>query len=75
MPETMPSTERPMEMSQLMKFLHEVSDQVNSTLDLDELMVRIAQVVKREEESFLFLPSVFRKAAGPFRQPWPMQTS
>ena len=36
-----------MEMSQLMEFLHEVSDQVNSTLDLDELMVRIAQVVKR----------------------------
>jgi sigma-B regulation protein RsbU (phosphoserine phosphatase) len=36
-----------MEMPEVLKFLHEVSDQVNSTLDLDELMVRIAQLVKR----------------------------
>jgi sigma-B regulation protein RsbU (phosphoserine phosphatase) len=38
---------RPLELSELLTLLLEVSEQITSTLDLDELMARIAQVVKR----------------------------
>ncbi len=47
MPETAQSATRPLEPTELLSFLLEVSERINSTLDLDELMVRIAEMVKR----------------------------
>ncbi len=47
MPETAPSATRPLEPADLLSFLLEVSERINSTLDLDELMGRIAEMVKR----------------------------
>jgi sigma-B regulation protein RsbU (phosphoserine phosphatase) len=47
MDETLKSPPRTLEMTELLTLLLEVSEQITSTLDLDELMVRIAQVVKR----------------------------
>jgi sigma-B regulation protein RsbU (phosphoserine phosphatase) len=38
---------RPLELTELLSLLLEVSEQINSTLDLDELMSRIAELVKR----------------------------
>ena len=38
---------RPLELTELLTLMVEVSEQVNSTLDLDELMVRIAAIIKR----------------------------
>jgi len=38
---------RPLELTELLTLLLEVSEKITSTLDLDELMSRIAQVVKR----------------------------
>ena len=38
---------RPLELTELLTLLLEVSERINSTLDLDELMVRIAEMVKR----------------------------
>lgn len=38
---------RPLDQSELLTFLLEVSEQISFTLDLDELMARIAEVVKR----------------------------
>lgn len=47
MPETTKSSARPLELTELLTLLLEVSERLNSTLDLDELMVRIAEVVRR----------------------------
>lgn len=47
MPETAPSAPRPLELTDLLALLVEVSERINSTLDLDELMVRISELVKR----------------------------
>ena len=41
------SATRPLELTELLTLLLEVSERINSTLDLDELMVRIAEMVKR----------------------------
>ena len=41
------STSRPLELTQLLTLLIEVGEQINSTLDLDELLSRIAGIVKR----------------------------
>jgi sigma-B regulation protein RsbU (phosphoserine phosphatase) len=38
---------RPLELTELLTLLVELSERINSTLDLDELMVRIAEMVKR----------------------------
>lgn len=38
---------RPLELTELLTLLLEVSERINSTLDLDELMVRIGEMVKR----------------------------
>ena len=38
---------RPLELTELLTLLLEVSERINSTLDLDELMVRVAELVKR----------------------------
>jgi phosphoserine phosphatase RsbU/P len=47
MPETMRSHARPLELTELLTLLLEVSEQITSTLDLDELMSRMAAIVKR----------------------------
>lgn len=47
MPEITKSSARPLELTELLTLLLEVSERLNSTLDLDELMVRIAEVVRR----------------------------
>src|SRR5271157_1669217 len=41
------STSRPLELTELLTLLIEVGEQINSTLDLDELLARIAEIVKR----------------------------
>ena len=41
------SATRPLELTELLTLLLEVSERMNSTLDLDELLVRIAEIVKR----------------------------
>jgi len=41
------SAARPLELTELLTLVLEVSEQITSTLDLDELMQRIAEIVKR----------------------------
>ena len=41
------SASRPLELTELLTLMVEVSERINSTLDLDELMQRIAEIVKR----------------------------
>ena len=45
---------KPLELTELLTLLLEVSEQINSTLDLDELMARIASIVKRAIEYDVF---------------------
>jgi sigma-B regulation protein RsbU (phosphoserine phosphatase) len=47
MNETARATSRPLELTELLTLMIEVGEQINSTLDLDELLARIAQIVKR----------------------------
>jgi sigma-B regulation protein RsbU (phosphoserine phosphatase) len=47
MPEIAKPGARPLESTEILTLLSEVSERINSTLDFDELMVRIAEVVKR----------------------------
>jgi sigma-B regulation protein RsbU (phosphoserine phosphatase) len=47
MPDTAKIPARPLELTELLTLLLEVGERINSTLDLDELMVRISEVVKR----------------------------
>jgi sigma-B regulation protein RsbU (phosphoserine phosphatase) len=46
MNETARATSRPLELTELLTLVIEVSEQLNSTLDLDELLGRIAEIVK-----------------------------
>ncbi len=46
MPETTKYTARPLELTELLTLLLEVSERISSTLDLEELMKRIAELVK-----------------------------
>ena len=48
------SPSRPLEIAELLTLMMEVSERISSTLDLDELMVRIAQIVKRAVEYEVF---------------------
>ena len=41
------SASRPLELTELLTLMVEVNERINSTLDLDELMARIAEIVKR----------------------------
>jgi sigma-B regulation protein RsbU (phosphoserine phosphatase) len=41
------SASRPLELTELLTLMVEVSERINSTLDLDELTARIAEIVKR----------------------------
>lgn len=54
MPETAKSAARPLEPTELLTLLVEVGEQLNSTLDLDELMARTAEIVKRAIEYDVF---------------------
>jgi sigma-B regulation protein RsbU (phosphoserine phosphatase) len=47
MAEATQSASRPLELTELLTLMVEVSERINSTLDLDELMQRIAEIVKR----------------------------
>jgi len=47
MPETAKIPARTLELTELLTLLLEVGERISSTLDLDELMVRISEVVKR----------------------------
>src|SRR5690348_9579721 len=54
MPEIAKIPARPLELTELLTLILEVSEQINSTLDLDELMVRISELVKRAIEYDVF---------------------
>jgi sigma-B regulation protein RsbU (phosphoserine phosphatase) len=54
MPETVKPSARPLEMTDLLSLLLEVSERISSTLDLDELMVRIGEMVRRVIEYDVF---------------------
>ena len=47
MAETSRSTSRPLELTEFLTLMIEVGERINSTLDLDELLARIAEIVKR----------------------------
>ena len=47
MSETARATSRPLELTELLTLMIEVGERINSTLDLDELLARIAEIVKR----------------------------
>jgi len=47
MAEATQSASRPLELTELLTLMVEVNERINSTLDLDELMARIAEIVKR----------------------------
>jgi len=47
MSEVTRSKSRPLELTELLTLMIEVSERINSTLDLDELLARIAEIVKR----------------------------
>ena len=47
MADTTKPASRPLELTELLTLMVEVSERINSTLDLDELMQRIAEIVKR----------------------------
>jgi sigma-B regulation protein RsbU (phosphoserine phosphatase) len=47
MADAIKSASRPLELTELLTLMVEVSERINSTLDLDELMARIAEIVKR----------------------------
>ena len=47
MPDATQSASRPLELTELLTLMVELSERINSTLDLDELMARIAEIVKR----------------------------
>ncbi len=47
MAETTRFTSRPLELTELLTLMLEVNERISSTLDLDELMSRIAEIVKR----------------------------
>ena len=54
MPEIVKPGARPLESREILTLLGEVSERINSTLDFDELMVRIAEVVKRAADYEVF---------------------
>jgi sigma-B regulation protein RsbU (phosphoserine phosphatase) len=54
MAEPTKTTSRPLELTELLTLMLEVSERITSTLDLDELMRRIAEVVKRAIDYEIF---------------------
>ena len=64
MPETAKIGARPLETNEILRLLLESSERINSTLDLDELMVRIAEVVKRAVDYELFAILLLNEKVG-----------
>ena len=64
MAETTQSASRPLELTELLTLMVEVSERVNSTLDLDELMARIAAIIKRAIDFEVFAILLQRENAG-----------
>lgn len=58
---------RPLELTELLTLLLEVSEQITSTLDLDELMGRIAQIVKRAIDYEVFAILLLNEKAQELR--------
>jgi sigma-B regulation protein RsbU (phosphoserine phosphatase) len=54
MSETTRSTSRPLELTELLTLLIEVGERINSTLDLDEVLARIGEIVKRAIDYEIF---------------------
>jgi phosphoserine phosphatase RsbU/P len=54
MSETAPTAPRPLEATELLTLLLEASERLNSTLDLDELLARVAELVKRAVDYEVF---------------------
>ncbi|PYV22911.1 MAG: hypothetical protein DMG24_15410 [Acidobacteria bacterium] len=67
MPETAKIGARPLETNEILRLLLESSERINSTLDLDELMVRIAEVVKRAVDYELFAILLLNEKAQELR--------
>jgi phosphoserine phosphatase RsbU/P len=54
MPESTPAPPRPLEATELLTLLLEASERLNSTLDLDELLARVAELVKQAVDYEVF---------------------
>jgi phosphoserine phosphatase RsbU/P len=54
MSEAAPTAPRPLEATELLTLLLEASERLNSTLDLDELLARVAELVKRAVDYEVF---------------------
>jgi len=67
MQEATKSAARPLELSELFNLMLEVSERISSTLDLDELMVRIAEVVKRAIDYEVFAILLLNEKAQELR--------
>ena len=60
-----PTPARPLEASELLSLLMEVGERLNSTLDLDELLSRVAELIKRAVDYEVFAILLLRrKGAG-----------
>ncbi len=58
---------RPLELTELLTLMLEVSEQINSTLDLDELLRRIAEIVKRAIDYDVFAILLLNERAQELR--------
>jgi len=67
MAETVKPEARPLELTELLTLLLEASERINSTLDLDELMVRIAEVVKHAVDYEVFAILLLHEKAQELR--------
>jgi len=67
MAEVVKPAPRPLEMTDLLTLLLEVSERINSTLDLDELMVRVAELVKRTIDYEVFAILLLNEKAQELR--------
>ena len=61
------SPSRPLELTELLTLLIEVGEQINSTLDLDELLGRIAEIVKRAIDYEVFAILLLNEKAKELR--------
>lgn len=67
MPEIAQPGARPLELTELLTLLLEASERINSTLDLDELMVRIAEVIKHAVDYEVFAILLLNEKAQELR--------
>lgn len=67
MSESPRTSARPLELTEILTLLLEASERINSTLDIDELMVRIAEVVKRAVDYEVFAILLMNEKAQELR--------